>query len=256
MKKKESEAYYGWVHVLDWLPQFILLGFGGLSALVLAIISEDVPAIVLTVVVNVLTCWPLVGYTYSWIRINPGGWYDAIVRGAVVSGNELILDLGCGLGRSTIFIAKSLRQGKVIGVDIYSKRSLWGNSLLRARTNAEIEGVSNLVDFQYGNALAIPFPDDHFDVVVSAYLTHELRTKEKRIKMMKEIGRVLRPGGLFVSGEIPRSRATFLRYLWFGYWFLPLIHLLALRHDASFEVLQERWISNAMIIISKKPNLT
>ena len=256
MKTKEPEAYYGWVHVLDWLPQFILLGLGGLGVLVLAISSNDVPVIVLAGAVNVLTSWPLLGYIYSWVRINPGGWYDLIVSGAVVSGNELILDLGCGLGRSTTFIAKSLKQGQVIGVDIYSKRSLWGNSLLRARKNAEIEGVNDLVDFQYGNALAIPFPDDYFDVVVSAYLTHEIRTREKRIKMMKEIARVLRPGGLLVSGEIPRSRTTFLRYLWFAYWFLSLNHLLDLRDQAGFEVLQEKWMSNSMVIISKKPNLT
>jgi SAM-dependent methyltransferase len=74
-----------------------------------------------------------------------------------IEGNEYVLDVGCGLGRMSIAIAKRLKDGKVIGIDIWDKKELWSNSPDKAYANAEIEGVREKVEFKYGNVLEIPF---------------------------------------------------------------------------------------------------
>ncbi|MEO5666855.1 MAG: class I SAM-dependent methyltransferase [Bdellovibrionota bacterium] len=52
-------------------------------------------------------------------------------------------------------------------------------------------------DFVEANAETLPFKDAHFDVVVCVYLFHELPRRVREI-VMKEIHRVLKPGGLFI----------------------------------------------------------
>ena len=77
------------------------------------------------------------------------------------------MDVGCGLGKMTIGVAKHLSTGKIIGIDIWSKVEIPGNSPEHAYANAQIEGVGGKVEFETGNVLSIPFPDNSFDVVTS-----------------------------------------------------------------------------------------
>lgn len=46
-----------------------------------------------------------------------------------------------------------------------------------------------------GDARRLPFPDATFDVVVSNFVVHEVDTPQEREQMMREMVRVLRPGG-------------------------------------------------------------
>jgi len=74
-----------------------------------------------------------------------------------MKGNERVLDVGCGLGKMTVGIAKVLEKGKVIDIDIWNKWEIMGNSSERAYENARIEGVIDKVEFKYGDMLSIPF---------------------------------------------------------------------------------------------------
>lgn len=120
-------------------------------------------------------------------------------------GDEQVLDVGCGLGKATIGVAKLLKEGKAVGIDIWDKKDIINVSPELAYRNAEIEGVRNKVEFKTGNALAIPFPDNTFDLVVAASLLVSFWKEPKRIQCLKEIFRVLRPGGKLLVMEIPRG---------------------------------------------------
>lgn len=61
--------------------------------------------------------------------------------------------------------------------------------------NAKIEGVENKVEVKEGDARALPFDENSFDVVVSNFVVHEMKTRQERKQMMREIARVLKPGG-------------------------------------------------------------
>lgn len=243
---------YGWVHVADWLPCFLVLAAGCLAALIFAIGEGNVVLIAVSLIGLVASYWPLSGYVFSWVRKDTGLWYQMLVSEAVKSGEERVLDVGCGLGRSTVALAKALRGGRVTGVDVYSKRSLWGNSIEQARLNAEIEAVSDRVVFTRGDVAALPFGDEEFDVVVAAYVTHELRNDDARMAMMKETFRVLRPGGKFVAGEIPRSLGVFKRYLWFGLWFLSLGQLVDLRRRVGFSDIKVVDLGMPVLVVAVK----
>ncbi len=118
-----------------------------------------------------------------------------------LKGDEKVLDVGCGLGKMTVGIAKHLNKGKVIGIDIWNKVELPGNSPERAYANAEVEGVRNRVDFKTGNVLSVPFPDSSFNVVTSSSVINNFHSEQDRLKALLEIYRVLRPGGRFLLLE-------------------------------------------------------
>ena len=61
--------------------------------------------------------------------------------------------------------------------------------------NAKREAVEHKVQVKEGDARALPFADSSFELVVSNFVVHEMKTREERKQMMREIARVLKPGG-------------------------------------------------------------
>lgn len=110
-------------------------------------------------------------------------------------GDERVLDVGCGCGLLTVGAAHRVPGGSVLGVDVWSPVALTRNRADSVLRNAEVEGVANRVEAKQGDARQLPFADASFDVVVSNYVVHELKTREERQRMMREAARVLKPGG-------------------------------------------------------------
>ena len=69
--------------------------------------------------------------------------------------------------------------------------------------NAELEGVSDRVEFRRGDACNIPYPDNYFDKVVASFAAHTIPHK-RRARAFKEMIRVLKPGGTLALLE-PKS---------------------------------------------------
>jgi SAM-dependent methyltransferase len=116
-------------------------------------------------------------------------------------GNETVLDVGTGRGLLMIGAAKKLTSGKAVGIDIWSKKDLSGNSMEKTLRNAEIEGVRDRVDVRNGDATAMNFADGTFDVVLSNLCIHNIPTKEGRDRACREIIRVLKPGGKAIISD-------------------------------------------------------
>ena len=112
-----------------------------------------------------------------------------------LKGNEYVLDVGSGTGRTAVQMAKRLTTGRLVGIDIWDTMELGGNSPERAYKNAEIEGVKGKVEFRSGNVLEIPSDDDIFDIVTCSSVLNNLPGEKNRIKALKEIFRVLKPRG-------------------------------------------------------------
>jgi arsenite methyltransferase len=110
-------------------------------------------------------------------------------------GDETVLDVGCGRGLLLIGAAKHLTTGKAVGIDLWSKDDLSGNRPEATRENAALEGVADRVEVKDGDARQMPFANGTFDVIVSRAVLHNIYDKAQRQQAVREIARVLKPGG-------------------------------------------------------------
>ncbi|NOV28617.1 methyltransferase domain-containing protein [Methylomonas sp. ZR1] len=107
---------------------------------------------------------------------------------AGIQASDKVLDAGCGIGGSTIWMAKQ-HGNRVTGITISAKQADY------ARQHAKRHGVAELVDFEVADFCATPFPDASFDVVWALESScHAL----KKGDFLREAWRVLRPGGRIV----------------------------------------------------------
>ncbi|MGG2140999.1 class I SAM-dependent methyltransferase [Symbiopectobacterium sp. RP] len=74
-------------------------------------------------------------------------------------------------------------------------------ALQQARHNILAGGVEGPVTVMEANALALPFPDNHFDVVISEAMLTMYADKAKR-PLIQEYLRVLKPGGRLLTHDI------------------------------------------------------
>lgn len=99
-------------------------------------------------------------------------------------GSGSVLDVGCGTGEITERLAAKYSRASFVGVDLEEPH------LDRARSRCAKFG--RRVSFQLGDALALPFPDEQFDLVVCRHL---LQAVPDSMQVLLEIRRVLRSGG-------------------------------------------------------------
>ena len=116
------------------------------------------------------------------------------------------MDLCTGTGDLAIHMAKSAGNGmEVIGYD-YSLPMLD-----LARIKARKKGLDR-IEFTHGDAADMPFPDDHFDSIGIAFAFRNLTYKNPHTPgFIREIYRVLRPGGRFVIVESSQPKNKLLR---------------------------------------------
>ncbi|MBI4339975.1 MAG: class I SAM-dependent methyltransferase [Chloroflexi bacterium] len=109
-----------------------------------------------------------------------------------------VLDCGCGPGTITIGLAEAVAPGEVTGIDIGAQQ------IELARANAAQSGTAN-VRFQVADVLKLPFEDNSFDVVYANTLLMYFQDKQQPLK---EMGRVLRPGGPIGIRDLADADAT------------------------------------------------
>ena len=99
-----------------------------------------------------------------------------------------ILDLGCATGRLTYAMKERFPEAEVWGIDV-------GGPMVRY---AHLRGIDLGLDVNFAQRLAedTKFPDQHFDLVVSYIMFHEMPAKIADVALA-ETFRILRPGGVF-----------------------------------------------------------
>jgi tellurite methyltransferase len=115
--------------------------------------------------------------------------FDQILRGNIAAGMR-VLDAGCGYGRNLVHL---LREGcEIFALDESSEAIDHVRNL-----SASLGTGLPAENFQVGFIERIPFPDASVDVVICNSVLHFARDEDHFRKMLAEMWRVLRPGGLF-----------------------------------------------------------
>jgi SAM-dependent methyltransferase len=142
----------------------------------------------------------------DWARNEPSSLSDYTARPAVLDmclpwTEARVLDLGCGEG----YCARILRRGgsgEVLGIDV-------SGGMIDAARREEARAPLG-IHYEQGDATDLArLPDGVFDRVLAMFLFNYLNTDETRA-CMREVLRVLRPGGSFVFA-VPHPSLPWLR---------------------------------------------
>lgn len=132
---------------------------------------------------------------------------DRLLDSIEFKGDEKVLDVGCGRGLMLLGAAKRLKSGKTTGIDIWNQMDLSGNSADAVKQNAKIEGVSDRVRIETADARKLVYPDGNYDVVMSTLAIHNIPEKADRDTAIREMWRVLKPGGRLLIYDILHTGA-------------------------------------------------
>lgn len=130
------------------------------------------------------------------LTVRAAGRYSDAVLPAVdlLSDNDnLVLDAGCGAGRTTIALGRAYKKVRIVDLDRFDSDYIEGGGLKLLERNLSLAGLTGRVSIKRGDLTALPFEDGSFDAVVSAHaIDHLGRQKEQGVR---EAVRVLKPGG-------------------------------------------------------------
>jgi len=121
--------------------------------------------------------------------------------------DDLVLDAGCGGGRTTLALSKVLKRGRVVAVDRFDAYYIDGGGRALLERNLRLAGLTERVQIEAGDLTALPFPDAHFDAAVSAHVIDHLGPHKRA--GLAEIRRVLKPGGRLLMVVWVPGWATF-----------------------------------------------
>lgn len=110
---------------------------------------------------------------------------------ACITRNDAVLDAGCGVGGSSVWLAKNIGC-QVTGI------SLNAMQIKKARAFASREGVSSLTHFHQADYTGTAFPDESFDVI---WAIESVCYAADKSEFTTEASRLLRKGGRLIIAD-------------------------------------------------------
>jgi len=120
-------------------------------------------------------------------------WRRRTAEAAAVPPGGLVLDVGTGTGDLALDVAGLDSSARVVGLDYTAPM------LARAPAKAAARRLAERVTWVRGDGQRLPFPDDTFDAVTSAFV---LRNFADLYSAYADMARVVKPGGRVVALEI------------------------------------------------------
>lgn len=184
----------------------MLLGVATLVSALLPGAFEGARALfVLVLLLACLTTFVISGGLFRTAAASKVKAADRLLNGLDLRGDEDALDLGCGTGLMCAGLAVRLPDGQVTGVDAWIEGQLTPNAHKVTKRTLALAGVKG-VTIRTGSIRELPVQDDAVDLVVSRDVLSLLPSDTARVEAVRELVRVLRPGGRVALLEPFRTR--------------------------------------------------
>lgn len=132
-------------------------------------------------------------------------WRKATMKMMEVKKGSVALDVCCGTADWTIALGEAVGEsGEVYGLDFSKNMLSIGEKKVKQHQLSQIKLL-------HGNAMSLPFPDHTFDYVTIGF---GLRNVPDYLTVLKEMARVLKPGGKMICLETSQPTAPIFKQLY------------------------------------------
>jgi len=154
-------------------------------------------------------------------------WKKVMIDKICAAENKKILDVCCGTGDISLWLAARMPEAQVTGLDFADKM------LRTAKRRQKEQGLKN-ISFRLGNAMQMPFADNSFDCAVISF---GLRNVPDYLQTVKEMRRVVRPGGAVycLDSSSPSSFWVKPFFRLYSDLFIPLAGRLVAHHKSEYQ---------------------
>ncbi|WP_042162565.1 demethylmenaquinone methyltransferase [Paenibacillus gorillae] len=159
-------------------------------------------------------------------------WRKFTMKKMNVQPGQTALDLCCGTCDWTIALAKASGSGKIVGLDFSQ------NMLDVGATKIKEQQLDRQIKLVQGNAMELPFEDNSFDYVTIGF---GLRNVPNYLQVLKEMERVVKPGGQVVCLELSKPGWQPFKAVYYLYFqqILPLLGKLVAKRFKEYKWLPD-----------------
>jgi SAM-dependent methyltransferase len=192
LRKMEGKYYFGWSY--GWMNMFWIAGLVFILATVWVYIYD--PSLDWLSFILFLVSLNLLAGNFVLRASKKNSFMTLPMVDITDNPNAVVLDAGCGSGRTTLELAKNLKNIKIIALDRFDSDYIENGGKKLFERNIRIAGIENRVEICQGDITEIPLESDKLDVAISSYMMDHLG--KYKLEALKEINRVLKPGGKFL----------------------------------------------------------
>ena len=159
-------------------------------------------------------------------------WKDAMMDWLAPRSGQKLLDVAGGTGDIAYRFLKRAGQGHATVLDLTEEM------LVEGRKRAEASQMVDQLDWSVGDAMALPFPDNSFDVYTISF---GIRNVTRPQDALNEAFRVLRPGGRLMVLEFSQIPNPAMQWAYdrYSFNFIPLMGQLIANDRDSYQYLVE-----------------
>lgn len=169
-------------------------------------------------------------------------WRKRLIKGIVKHNPESVLDMATGTADLAIALAKKSANTSVVGIDISENMlSVGVEKVTKLKLN-------NRISFTKASAESIPFADNSFDAAMVAF---GVRNFENPLNGLKEMLRVIKPGGSINVLEFTTPRLWIVRFFYQFYFkrILPWVGRTISGHKTAYT-----YLPNSVAVFQERQN--
>lgn len=162
-------------------------------------------------------------------------WRKFTMKKMNVQPGQTAIDLCCGTCDWTMSIAQESKTGSIVGLDFSE------NMLKVGQAKVSAAGLDKQIELVQGNAMSLPFERNTFDYATIGFA---LRNVPDLVKVIEEMHRVVKPGGMVVSLELSKPIWQPFKSIYYFYFqkVMPLLGKLIVK---KYE--QYKWLPESLI---------
>src|SRR5215216_1742710 len=139
-------------------------------------------------------CGKFIGNGMAKRNVYDAQWTVSLLN---IQPHHRILEIGFGPGVSTQMASEKASKGFVAGID-------HSRTMVHVASQRNADAIrSGLMELNQGDVALLPYPDESFDI---AFSLHSIYFWQKPVDCLKELRRVLKPGGLLAITIQPKDK--------------------------------------------------